>query len=163
VGKVLFILLVIASVSVAAVFFYPKNRSQSNHVSVVPTTVPSQTVESAPLPSGEDVIRTFFELINEKRIPEAVEMFAPSTIPDDTAKQAWGVSFNHFRSVKAEVIEKYRQDSWTPTLQIYKVTLNIQTDAPAQEIIWENGTNTRWIELTKVNNLWKIVGLATGP
>ncbi len=129
---------------------------------IVPTSSPtiSQTV---PLPAGEDIVRTFFELINEKRIPEAIEMLDPSIVPDDATKQAWGVSFNHFKSVKAEKIEEYNKSSWTEILKTYKVTLNIQTDAPAEQIIWENGINIRWVDLKKVENLWKIAGLATGP
>lgn len=90
-------------------------------------------------------------------------MLAPTAIPNDNAKQAWKVTFNHFKSVKTEKIEEYDQSSWTETSKIYKVTLNIQTDAPAEQILWENGINTRWVPLKKVGNLWKIEGLATGP
>lgn len=118
---------------------------------------------SVPLPTGEDIVRVFFELINEKRIPDAIAMLDPAIIPDDSAKQAWGVSFNHFKSVKAEKIEEYNKSSWTETLKTYKVTLNIQTDAPAEQIIWENGINIRWVDLKKVGNLWKITGFASGP
>jgi hypothetical protein len=28
---------------------------------------------------------------------------------------------------------------------------------------WDNGTNTRWVELVKEEGLWKVQGIATGP
>lgn len=135
----------------------------------LPTSVPTSnflsptSTQTVPLPTGEDIIRTFFELINEKRISEAVAMLSSTAAPDNSTKQAWSVTFNHFKSVVVEKIEESDQSSWTETAKTYKVTLNIQTDAPAEQIIWENGINIRWVPLKKVGNLWKIEGLATGP
>lgn len=160
-------------VAVGAVgFYFSKKGNEVNNVFnvtptiVVPTSPATNTPSSSarvPLLTSEDIVRVFFELINEKRIPEAVEMLSPSAVPDESAKQAWGVSFNHFKSVKAEKIERCNPIVPLPDYDCFKVVLNIQTDAPAEQIIWENGINIRWVNLKKVGNLWKIEGLATGP
>jgi hypothetical protein len=126
-------------------------------------TASDSSIQIVPLPSGEDIIRVFFELINEKRIPEAIEMMDPAVVVNDSTKQAWGVTFNHFKAAHVEKIEEYDKSSWTESLKTYKATFTLETDAPAEQIIWENGVNIRWIDLKKVGNLWKIVGFASGP
>ena len=127
---------------------------------------PSQTVL---LPSGEDIVRTFFELINEKRIPEAVNMMSKTAVGDESQKQAWGVQFNAFTIIKAKSIEAFDKSSWTNDQQEYKVDLSVQMkpEAANEQIpyygynLGEN--NIRWVILVKENNLWKVQGIGTGP
>ena len=73
------------------------------------TTQPSSTV---PLPTEEDIIRAFFNLINEKRIPEAITMMSKTMAADDSTKQAWGVHFNAIKSINIQQIEPSMQESW---------------------------------------------------
>jgi len=132
------------------------------------TTIEESSAPTVPLPQEEDVIRTFFNLIGEGRSADAVSMMTQSTIGNDTSKQTWGVQFNSFNSVSVNKIEPSMQDEWTTAKHTYKVTLNVQMkpeaqSAPIPNYGWDNGLNIRWIPLEKVDNLWKIAGIATGP
>ena len=123
----------------------------------------------APLPQGEDVVRLFFNLINEKRIPEAVVMLDSSAVPNDSAKQAWGAQFNIFKSIAVESIEPSNIGGETENQKTYKVILSAQIDpGPAKMAIpnqgWVSGENIRWVSLKKNSEgLWKILGIGTGP
>jgi hypothetical protein len=121
-----------------------------------------------PLPSGEDVVRTFFNLIGEKRIPEAMGMMDSSMAPDEKAKQIWEANFKSLSSVSVNSIEPWEQEGCPCNRQTYKVTLNITVSpegasAPIPYYGWNNGSNTRWVTIAKENNLWKMAEIATGP
>ncbi|PIP52770.1 hypothetical protein COX08_04675, partial [Candidatus Beckwithbacteria bacterium CG23_combo_of_CG06-09_8_20_14_all_34_8] len=66
-----------------------------------------QELAGVPLPAGHDIVNLFFNLINEKRIPEAIEMMSETAVPDDSAKQAWGVQFNAIKSISVIDIEPW--------------------------------------------------------
>ncbi len=122
----------------------------------------SKEKQSVPLPQETDIIRSFFEIINEGRAVDAISMMAPSLIGDDSSKQAWGVQFNAFEFVEVTSIEK------TVNEHKYKVVLTASMkpeakDATIPNFGWENGMNTRWVILVKEENLWKISAIATGP
>lgn len=125
----------------------------------------NQTAGTVPLPTGEDVIRTFVSLINEGRAAEAVGMLNPALTADESAKQAWGVQFNSFSTLTPTKIEKTLTADST---EIYKVILDAKmkpeaASAPIPYYGWNDGENTRWITLQKVDKFWKITGIATGP
>lgn len=135
-------------------------------------TITEQTIPTSagvPLPTGQDIVRTFFNLINEKRIPEAVSMLDVSAVPNDSVKQAWGVQFNYISQVIVKSIEDYNKTGWTPTEQTYKVMLTMKmnpdsANAPIPYYGYDNGDNIRWVTIRKNNeNIWKIMGIATGP
>ncbi len=121
-----------------------------------------QTNNGVPLPTGIDIIRVFIALINEKHTPEAVSMLSPTAAPDETSKQAWGVTFNAFSSLSLTTIDAYDQSSWTDMKEIYKVVLHASLK-PTANILWDEGENTRWITVEKINDVWKVSGVATGP
>jgi len=134
-----------------------------------PTTemTPTSATSTVPLPTEEDVIRTFFGLIDEARIPEAVAMMSVEAVPDDSYKQAWGVQFNALDSIKVSKIEPYGQESWNPSSHTYKVNLEVAVsenaaNAPIPYYGWGNGDNLRWVEIVKEGDLWKINQIATG-
>jgi hypothetical protein len=132
------------------------------HGEVIQTTSPDiEKVQEVPPMLEEDVITLFFTFINDKRIPEAVEMLSYSAVPDDSAKQAWGVQFNAFEKVTINKLEKQTNGQ-------YKVSLNVQMKPESVDALipyygFENGDNIRWITLTKEAGLWKITEIATGP
>jgi hypothetical protein len=137
----------------------------------IPTAVTTIAVkESVPLPTEEDIIRTYFNLIDEKRIPEAIEMMSQKAIGDESSKQAWGVQLNSFRSIKVENIEACKDEPcvWEDNQKEFKVSLSVQLDPKAAEAPipyygYDEGSNIRWLILDKEENVWKITGLGTGP
>ena len=124
---------------------------------------PPTSAQSVPLPTGEDIIHTFFELIREKRIPDAVSMLSSAATPDESTKQTWGVNFNTLESISVKSIAEWQKADWTENKKSYKVVVIAKNKPNPQFRAWENGENTKWINLIKENNLWKISEIATGP
>jgi hypothetical protein len=123
------------------------------------------TQNQVPLPSQEDIVRTFFNQINEKKIPEALGMLSSAAVPDDAAKQAWTVQFYNFNKVTVTNIQKEANSNGK---NLYRVDLQVQispefANAPIPNYGYTDGENVRWIELVKENDSWKITGIATGP
>ncbi len=124
---------------------------------------------TASLPTEEDIIRLFFNLIDEGRIPEAIEMMSASMVPDDSSKQAWGVHFNAINSIQVSEIKPYNQKSWDESKHKYEVLLNVDisedsANAPIPYYGWVTGLNSRWIILEKdESDMWKIASISTGP
>jgi len=125
-------------------------------------TQPTPTEQSGvPLPQQEDIVRNFLDLINESKIPEAVNMLSPQTISDESQKQAWGVQFNAFKKLIVKKVEPAGENN-------YKVTMDVEMKPEAADAVipfygYENGINIRWIGLVKVDNSWRVTGFATGP
>jgi len=133
-------------------------------VSTSSTPLPAPTsVASVPLPTGQDVIRTFFERINEKRIPEAISMMDASMVPDDSAKQAYGVTFNAFSSLRVTKIAPSMQDQWIPGTETYRVDMDVGIKPDAQGTLWSNGPDTKWVTVQKQGDRFMIHEIATGP
>jgi hypothetical protein len=135
-----------------------------------PAISPSASaVSQAPLPSGKDVINLFWQLINEDKIPEAVGMMSPEMVPDDSTKQAYGVMFNSFLSVRVISVKAFGETEWTDKQQTYEV--NLATDvnpaaanAPIPYYGYEGAENVRFIHLSKSKTgVWQIAEIATGP
>jgi len=116
-----------------------------------------------PCPNEENIIRIFFSLINAGQAADAVSMLSEKAAPDDTSRQTWTASLNTWQSAENINIENYNVSSWTATKKIYKVTFDLTLKPNAQQLGWTNGVETRWMELEKEGNFWKINGLTTGP
>ncbi|MCX6730423.1 MAG: hypothetical protein NTZ55_01100 [Candidatus Roizmanbacteria bacterium] len=132
---------------------------------ITPTVPVSRIV---PLPQETDIIRTFFHLIEERKISEAVMMMSDQITSDDSTKQAWGVQLNSIQSVKVVDIVSSMPEEWKADKHTYQVTLELTMNpssqsAPIPYYGYENGRNIRWMTLNKVGTLWKIDGIATGP
>lgn len=125
--------------------------------------------EEVPLPQGGDIVRLFFNLLDEKRIPEAVAMMNPALYPDEASKQEYGVQFNIFDSISAKSVEPFSFGDETENEKTYKAVLQVKIkpgaakNAPIPNYGWENGENIRWICLEKIENVWKISCISTGP
>ncbi|MCX6726539.1 MAG: hypothetical protein NTY75_01835 [Candidatus Shapirobacteria bacterium] len=128
------------------------------------TTISSQVqTNSVPIPNQEDIIRVFFSLIDEKRIPEAIGMMSEKAISNDSVKQEWTTQFNDFDSVKVVAVEKSIEEN------LYKVTLEAKVNLraanyPIPYYGYGDKTDVRFIKLIKDSQgRWKIDGIATGP
>jgi len=142
--------------------------SNENNESIAENSATSST-ESVPLPSPEYIIGLFFNLINEKRIPEAISLMTDQMAGDDSSKQMWGVQFNAIQSIKVKSIEPYSKEQWTESEKIFKVVLEVSVspetkDEPIPYYGWDSNPSIRWVSMKKSSNgLWKIDSLATGP
>ena len=136
---------------------------------IVSNPLPTETGQvEVPLPQEEDIVRNFFALINERKIPEAISSMSMSMVGDDSSKQAWGVQFNDIKSISVQKIEPSMPESWSDDKHSYKVTLEayVSSDAanaPIPYYGWHDNPNIRWVEIVKEGGLWKINSLATGP
>lgn len=116
----------------------------------------------------EQFIKNFFGLIENRKANDAVSLMTNKNTSDDSTKQAWGVQFNYMSSVKVVSIEVSTKDSWTSTSRQYKVVLDVSmdpdsADAPIPYYGYENGQNTRFINLINEDGAWRVDGIATGP
>lgn len=166
--KRLLIIIAVAVVTALGIIFIQKGSTSVVNQSSTPSPKPTEIVKNAPLPQPEDIIRTFFALIDEKRIPEAVSMMSKINTENDSTKQAWGVQFNAIKSVKLLETKPYWQDQWSDEMQEYQVTLDMKLDPQSANVSipyygYQDGNNIRFIILKKENNLWKIDGIGTGP
>jgi hypothetical protein len=127
-------------------------------------TPTSQSTPQAavPLPRGEDIVRTFFNLIGEGRISDAVNMLTPKNISDDSQKQLWGVMLNSFKKISIKSIEAAGENTYRVDFEA-EMKPGSENAQPIPYYGFNNGINTRWVSLEKVGNIWKIQGLATGP
>ena len=85
----------------------------------LPSPIPTTTATSAPPSSQKDVINTFYNLISEGNITEAVETLSSTITASDSEKQSWGVMFNSFESIEVVKIENSGENK-------HEVTLNIK-------------------------------------
>jgi hypothetical protein len=162
-GSILYILILVFVVPVIILVLFAnaaKKGIKTNSVGT-PTAAPAQ--QNVPLPTREDIVRTFCNLIDEGRISEAVGMM---DITDDTVKQSWGVYLNNFSSFK---LVNIKSSAIEGTGNSFEVDINVTlkknlTDLPIPNYGWVTGMNKRWINLTKKENgLYKISEIATGP
>lgn len=132
----------------------------------LPLSLPSSssnTVSEVPLPTGEDVVRTFCNLINQGKIIDAVNMM---DIEEDSVRQSYAVSFNNFSRFDLVSIQKNSIDE---TGNSFEVDIDILLkkdlgDLPIPNYGWENGINKRWISLIQQEDgTYKIKEIATGP
>jgi len=142
------------------------NTPLQNIMQISPTTAITQG--TVPLPQATDIIRSFFSLIEARRISEAVGMMGDVVVGDESVKQAWGVQLNAIKSVTILDITPLMPEKEKDTKRTYKVTLDMAMDpssetAPIPYYGYENGTNIRWITLERPGKMWQIMGLATGP
>ena len=113
---------------------------------------------------SDDIIRYFFELIDQGKTDEAVDLFDSSVAPDSNSKQQWKSAFDGFESAEVISKEPFNEQSWTDNYQVYKVTLNIQIKPERlQELINWDGQSIRWISIIKSDDTWRIGDIDTGP
>ena len=111
-----------------------------------------------------DLIRYFFELVDQGKANEAVDLLDSTVAPDSNTKQQWKSAFDGFESAEVISKEPFNEQSWTDNYQVYKVTLNIQIKPERlQELINWDGQSIRWISIIKSEDTWKIGAIATGP
>jgi hypothetical protein len=139
-----------------------KRIQSGQNIAIANNETQAETKSQVPLPQGEDIVRNLFNLINEGKASDAVNMLTPSTISDDSSKQAWGVQFNAFEKITVKKIEPAGENTYEVTLDV-KMKPGTENVQPMPYYGWGNGEFVRWVSLEKDNNVWKVTGIATGP
>jgi hypothetical protein len=157
----------------AAVFNSQKQKPTNSTEISIPSTSTSPTTaifqaSEVPLTQETDIIRTFFNLIDEGKASDAVMMMSKSTTSDDSTKQAYGVQYAAMNSLQVSKLEESSKADWSETWHQYMATLDVQMDpssanSPIPYYGYENGENIRFINLIQEEGKWKIKELATGP
>lgn len=150
-------LLLVFVLVIGAVFLY-RSVARPSELKTAPLL---PTEASVPLPSQEDIVRAFFNLVNEEKIPEAIAMMSRQAVGDESQKQAWGVQLAAFKSVNVKSVERHEDNT-------FKVDLEVEVDPedvnlPIPYYGFENGLNVRWVTLVEEDSLFKILTIATGP
>jgi hypothetical protein len=171
---VLFCIGIIAVVGIGFGMYQTKIRAKPlpidstlDSVSITPSQTTSRE-NTVPLPTQQDIIRSFFTLINDKRVDDAITMMTDEMAGDSNTKNLWKKQFQAMKSVTVVSIAPY-----TPIepgqKEEYAVNLDIvMTPESVNEMIpqygYENGQNMRFMTMTKLKNgMWRIAGIATGP
>jgi hypothetical protein len=162
-GSILYILILVFVVPVILLVLFANAAKRGTRTGSVinPTTTPAQ--QNAPLPTKENIVRIFCNLIDEGRISDAVGMMDTT---DDTVRQSWGVYLSNFSSFK---LVNIKSSSIDETRNSFEVDINVTlkknlSDLTIPNYGWVNGMNKRWINLAKKDNgLYKISEVATGP
>lgn len=149
------------SVIILILIIASSNSTKTQSLQNSPETNSSEK-SSVPLARQEDVINAFFNLINEDKVSEVVNMLTLKNIDDEANKQAWGVQFNAIDSISVKSVEPIGENA-------YKVTLDVLMKPGAEKAVpmpyygWGDGEFTRFITLEKSGETWKISEIATGP
>ena len=114
---------------------------------------------------AESVIRAFFTAVDAGQVEEAVAMLAPELTEGAGVKDAWTAQFSAIAAVDGVEIGAGQPDGACVTYRVDAV-LEVApdtADAPMPHYGWEQGVNTRWLQLCPAGGLWAIHAIGTGP
>lgn len=123
----------------------------------------------APLPEDEELINSFYNLIDQGKTGEAVAMLSSQITGSEEMKEMWQEQFRAMKSVKVLSVEPVMKNSWTDQRREYRVVLDMvmdesSKDAPIPYYGYNNqGEDTRFLHLIKEGDKWFIETIATGP
>ena len=158
--NLIIILVVLAAVTLSGgVFWFTRQSKSLPEQTVKPSSVSEETQNLnenvVPPPTEEDVINLFFNLINEKRVDEALTMMSPAKGED------WRPYLEGFEKVQLLEVEKTEFGSFRVLLEVKMKSSSEQEPIPFFGYV--DGQNTKFVNLEKENGTWKVKGIATGP
>lgn len=169
------IIILIASVLIITSAYFIQQHRQATILDPAMPLVPPREEQQKNLNNQqsllapeEELIYNFFALINNKEIPEAITLMSPNLVPDDSAKQAWGVQFNAIKSIHILSIQETNQEMWTDISKEYEVILEAYVDEAAATAVipyygWADNPNVRFITVWQgSDNRYYIDQIGTG-
>ena len=146
--------LILIIILIVAVLMQPKaNEDNKEQTSPTPTI---SVIELNP----ENTIRSFFNYLNNDEYEEAISLF--SSRLSDEESDAYLESFKSWDSVRIVNLNKAAplDEMNEPT---YIVDFELQLKADSENLIWQNGEQTRFITLSLENEKYLIIQIATSP
>jgi len=145
--KIILAVLLIGYVTKAVLTSEPAKLSPTP----TPTLPPQVTLQPA---SAEDTVRQFISLLSSGQSTAAAEMMA-----SDSA--VWATQFAALTKVSLVSLSPATDNSFQVVLDISPASSS--ASAPIPYYGYAAGQNTRWISAVRINDQWKIAGIATGP
>lgn len=146
--------LILIIILIVAVLMQPKaNEDNKEQTSPTPTI---SVIELNP----EDTIRSFFNYLNNDEYEEAISLF--SSRLSEGQSDAYLESLKNWDNVRIVNLNKAAplDEMNEPT---YIVDFELQLKADSQNLIWQNGEQTRFITLSLENEKYLIIQIATSP
>ncbi len=146
--------LILIIILIVAVLIQPKTNEDNKE-----QTSPTPTISVIEL-NPENTIRSFFNYLNNDEYEEAISLF--SSRLSDEESDAYLESFKSWDSVRIVNLNKAAplDEMNEPT---YIVDFELQLKADSQNLIWQNGEQTRFITLSLENEKYLIIQIATSP
>jgi hypothetical protein len=117
---------------------------------------------------SQAALEEFFVIVNSRDVNEAMKSMAQVMINTPEKRKGWRNQLAAIRSIHVLGVEPTRTQEWKDNLHIFKVTLEVLAENPANAPIpfygWGDNPNVRWVTM-KLNNQrrWIIAEIATGP
>jgi len=152
-----------------AAFLGGVEQSRINDIKQQQDAGKNPTGENNQIPSDKEFIQLFFATLETKNTAVSLGMLDPSNLIDEASAKEWEKQLTSFEKAQVTNIESLNEDKWTLTEHIYKTTINVKmvpeaASASIPNYGWQNGDNIRWITVRKgVDNLWRVVTIATSP
>ena len=146
-------LLLIIILIVAVMMQYQANEDNKELISPTPTLSPI-------ISNPEDTIRSFFALLDTEDYEDALNLLSPRMTKEDTA--SYLQSFETWESARIININKAAplDEVSEPTFMV-EFELLIKDDA--DQLIWQNGEQARFITLAIEDGVYRIIEIATSP
>jgi len=110
----------------------------------------------------EDFIYGFYDLVNQKKLDEAIAMMTGELAGNDQARQMWENVFANLEKVKVIDLAAEDQGSGENSPRVYRVLIYARLKNPGQSRNWSEGENTRWITVSAWGEARKISQIAAG-
>jgi len=166
--KSLLLFLIIPTIVVAGLLVYSNTAMLGEQPGSSKKTATAGSQQQTALPTDLEFLKIFFDTVNSKNMPFAMNMLDPSFSSTEESKKTWESYLSSFKSIALKNTEEANKNEWTDIMHIYKVTLTVETSeeyakATIPYFGYDNGDNIRWITLKKGgDNLWRVAGFATG-
>ncbi len=146
--------LILIIILIVAVLIQPKTNEDNKE-----QTSPTPTISVIEL-NPENTIRSFFNYLNNDEYEEAISLF--SSRLSDEESDAYLESLKNWDNVRIVNLNKAAplDEMNEPT---YIVDFELQLKADSQNLIWQNGEQTRFITLSLENEKYLIIQIATSP
>lgn len=148
---------------ISSTWVYFKYFKDLDTPKVIATNEVRLEVAAVPQPTDPYVIRHFFELADEGKVNESLDLMIGAMAQDDDYQKILEISLDNFYYVKVRTLDQFRPDLWTENKHKYILRLDVQLNDPNLPTGWQNGENVRYVTVSKIGDQWKISEINAAP